>query len=472
MTHTRMNVFAAALAVALPIGADAASGADLKQLRAEMKQLRDAYEQRIDALEKRLQRAEAATVKAQQSASQAQSAAQQDTASAQQRGTSASAFNPEVSLILTGTYSRLSSDPNQFQITGFVPSLGEVGPPPRSFSLGESELTIAANVNHLFRGQATFAVTPENEIEVEEAFLRTLGLGRGFTVKGGRFFSGIGYLNEIHAHEWDFTDAPLPYKAFFANQLGNDGVQLKWVAPTDLFVELGVEAGRGGAFPSTDRNTNGNTLGSVFAHVGGDVGASHSWRAGVSHVRTSPRDRAFDDIDSSGSDISNAFSGRSRTTIADFVYKWAPNGNPKHTNFKLQGEYVWRKENGTLASNSAVEPCAGDCSDSFSSRQQGWYLQGIYQFMPYWRVGLRHDRLRYGTVDVGLIENGLLSAADLPLLQAHSPSRNTVMLDWSPSEFSRLRLQYAQDKSRIGETDNQLWLQYIMSLGAHGAHRF
>ncbi len=46
------------------------------------------------------------------------------------------------------------------------------------------------------------------------------------------------------------------------------------------------------------------------------------------------------------------------------------------------------------------------------------------------------------------------------------------MLDWSPSEFSRIRLQFARDRSRQGATDNQVFLQYIMSLGAHGAHKF
>ena len=54
----------------------------------------------------------------------------------------------------------------------------------------------------------------------------------------------------------------------------------------------------------------------------------------------------------------------------------------------------------------------------------------------------------------------------------YNPTRNTAMVDWSPTEFSRLRLQFAVDKSRIGVTDNQLLLQYILSLGAHGAHRF
>jgi hypothetical protein len=54
----------------------------------------------------------------------------------------------------------------------------------------------------------------------------------------------------------------------------------------------------------------------------------------------------------------------------------------------------------------------------------------------------------------------------------HNPTKHTVMVDWSPTEFSRLRLQLAEDKSRAGVSDSQLVLQYIHSLGAHGAHRF
>jgi hypothetical protein len=131
------------------------------------------------------------------------------------------------------------------------------------------------------------------------------------------------------------------------------------------------------------------------------------------------------------------------------------------TNFKLQGEYFRRNESGSLDFNSMV----GD----YSSRQSGWYLQGVYQFMAQWRVGYRYDRLDHGSVSNGLG----LTAADAPLLLTdHNPTRNTVMLDWSPSEFSRVRLQVAADKSRAGFTDNQVLLQYILSLGAHGAHPF
>ena len=46
------------------------------------------------------------------------------------------------------------------------------------------------------------------------------------------------------------------------------------------------------------------------------------------------------------------------------------------------------------------------------------------------------------------------------------------MVDYTLDEFSRFRLQFAQDKSRPDATDNQVFLQYIMSLGAHAAHSF
>ena len=84
------------------------------------------------------------------------------------------------------------------------------------------------------------------------------------------------------------------------------------------------------------------------------------------------------------------------------------------------------------------------------------------------------SRLNFGTVENGIVASGLgPSSADFSLLAtAHNPTRHTAMLDWSPTEFSRLRLQFASDKSRFGVTDHQALVQYIFSLGAHGAHKF
>src|SRR5678815_2381478 len=220
----------------------------------------------------------------------------------------------------------------------------------------------------------------DNAVEVEEAFFQTLQLGRGLTLKGGRFLSAIGYQNPIHQHAWDFQEAPFAYQAFLGGRWNDDGVQLKWVAPTDLFVELGGEAGRGRTFPATDPNKNGAGAWALFGHVGGDANASTAWRAGLSYLSTSPQDRAFED-----GGVVQSFSGTSRLWIADFVVKWAPDGNASNTNLKLQGEYFRRAESGDLTFNAAT----GD----YDSRQSGWYLQGVYQFMPRWRVGYRYDRL-------------------------------------------------------------------------------
>jgi len=461
-------IVAAVVALGMPQLLHAAVDAELQSIREEIKQLKQSYETRIQELEKRLHDAETKAAQAEASAAQAQTA----TVIASARPASESAFNPAVSVVLQGTYNNFSQNPDTFQIGGFIPAGGE-GLGNRGFSLGESELNIAANIDPYFRGNLTVALSPDNSVELEEAWFQTLGLSHGLTLKGGRFFSGIGYLNEIHQHAWDFVDAPLAYQAFLGTgargNYSDDGLQLKWIAPTDLFIELGTEAGNGNNFPGNG-DKNGIGTWSLFSHVGGDIGDSYAYRAGISYLQAWPSNRQYNDTDSVGNPVTNSFSGNSRLWIADFVLKWAPNGNSTSTNFKLQGEYMRRIETGTLNFdiNSAM-PIPG----TYSSHQGGWYLQGVYQFAPRWRVGLRHDQLEAGTVNIGQVQNGILPASDFPILISHTPKRSTLMFDYSPSEFSRFRLQYARDQSRPdGVKDNQLFLQYILSMGAHGAHKF
>ena len=77
----------------------------------------------------------------------------------------------------------------------------------------------------------------------------------------------------------------------------------------------------------------------------------------------------------------------------------------------------------------------------------------------------RYDRLDPGSVDFGANSEFLSTSS-------YKPTRHSLMLDYSPSEFSRLRLQYSKDKSMEGLSENQWFVQYIHSLGAHGAHSF
>lgn len=449
---------ALALTLFIPSLCIAASDAELADIREQIRQLKESYEARIQALEQRLKDAEAARSR---DAAPAQAALPPPAASAPSAGISA--FNPAISAVLQGTYSTLSQDPSKFAISGFALA-PDTGPGRRGLSLGESELAISASVDHLFAGNLIVSLTPENTVSVEEAYGIYTAAPYGLVPKFGRFFSGLGYMNEQHQHAWDFVDAPLAYQAFLGTQYSNDGLQVKWVAPIDQFLELGAEVGNGDNFPGTARNKNGVGSGVIYAHTGGDIGASHSWRAGVSYLQTRAQDRADAQIDFAGNNAQLAFSGTSHVAVADVVWKYAPNGNAMDTNFKLQGEYFWRRENGELTYD-ADGALGLTQTSAYTSRQTGWYLQGVYQFMPYWRAGARYDRLDPGNIDYG-------ANASFLAVPAFHPERYTLMLDYTPSEFSRIRVQLAQSKTQTGVTDNQLFLQYILTMGAHGAHKF
>jgi hypothetical protein len=438
----KTRTVAAGLALLPALAAAAPANQDLAQLRQQIETLKADYEARLGALEQRVQQAEQQAQSAQLQAASAQAAASAPPPAAATTS-AANAFNPAVSVILTGTYGQLSRNPDDYAIPGFA--LGdETGPGERGFSLGESELAISANVDDWLYGNLTASLAPDGGADVEEAFLQTTTLPHGLTLKAGRFFSGVGYLNEQHSHVWDFVDSPLVYRAMLGNQYGDDGVQLRWLAPTDQFLEFGVELLRGDHFPAGGAADDGRGTQSLFVHTGGDVGDSQSWRAGLSWLRTKAADRESGDGD--------IFSGDSDTAIADFVWKWAPHGNPYRTNLKLQAEYFSRSESGSFDGLP------------YDADQHGAYAQAVYQFMPRWRVGLRYDWLdadNPGSAFAGTVLDP----------QGHTPERTSLMVDYSNSEFSRLRLQYNRDESGPS-ADDQWFLQYIVSLGAHGAHSF
>jgi len=450
---SKLFYLSAAVAALLshPLAA-AASDADLQAIREQIRQLKQSYEQRITQLEQRLAQAEA---------NSHESVPAQEQPAVQAASSSESAFNPAILLVLGGTYGQLKQDP-AVPATGFAMSAHPGHS--QGFNLGESELGISANIDPDFRGIATLALASAGGVTVENAFVQTSALGNGLNLKFGRYFSGLGYLNEQHAHTWDFVDQPLVYASLWNNQLGEDGVQVKWLAPTDTFIELGAELGRGRGFPGTDRVKNGIGSGVLFAHIGDDIGIEHSLRAGISLHQTRRTDAvstAVADLPGTPGGVNNSFSGDSRTVGMDFVWKYSPDGNNRH--LKVQGEYFQRRESGLLTYDTAL----ANISDRYAATQSGWYLQSVYQFMPHWRSGLRYDRLDPGTASMGA-----LNAGNIISNYGFQPTRTSLMLDYSPSEFSRLRLQLARDNSRQGLPDNQLFVQYIMSLGAHGAHQY
>ena len=158
----------------------AADNAQLQQLQQEIAAMRRDYEAQLKALEARLKQAESnlaaqttpapAPVAAAPAATAVGTAGAPAPAKATARATS-KGFNPDIALILSGSYSSFSQDPTQYRIPGFLTG-GEIGPGVQGFSLGESELTMSATIDPWFFGSMSLALAADNSASVEEAFIQ------------------------------------------------------------------------------------------------------------------------------------------------------------------------------------------------------------------------------------------------------------------------------------------------------------
>jgi hypothetical protein len=456
---------AATLSVFCPAFADEVT--DVAAIKTQLKGLQRDYDAKIRALERRLAKAEAdakeartAATTASKSATTAQTTAQAATISAEESTkalqqaiadepaaapappASNNAFNPGIAAVLNGFYVASSKDTKTAQIRGFATG-DEAGGPLRGFSLGESEVSLTANIDPSLVGFLDFSMQDDNSLTVEEAYIQTKDLPYGLTIKAGRFLSGIGYLNERHSHDWSFSDAPLPYRAFLNSQYGDDGLQVRWLAPTDQFLEFGAEIFRGDAYPAAGAAHTGQGTVTAFVHTGNDINDSSSYLAALSYLHS----RA-DNRDTGG----HLFTGNDDLGIASFIFKWAPGGNPTVRNLTLSSEFFYGHEGGLFDGNALSQ-------DRF-----GWYVQGVYQFMPQWSVGLRYADL--GTSNPG----PALSGSPLDDL-GHAPRAATALLEYDTSEFGRLRMQYTHDETDLKPNDTLLF-QYTVIYGPHGAHRY
>lgn len=431
MSRTLMGaaVVAALLNTAAPAMAQTGSQSEIAVLKAQMAQMQE----RLNQLEQ---------------AKPPVAAPAQATAT-----NSASAFNPAIGVVLNGHYGSFTG--NNADIAGF--GVGEEGGrAAEGLALDEAELNISSNVDDKFAASVTAAIAEEDgetEVELEEAYIRTLGLPGGLGVKAGRFLAPVGYLNERHAHSDDFADRPLPNRTFLNSGYKDDGVLASVILPTDFYSEIGAGVVRGNDFPGGGSDGSDPGAWMAYGKVGGDIDADQSWLVGLSTLQTRPGSRA-------ANDDTVFFHGDSNLYVASLRYTWNPTGNAKDQEVSLQGEYFWRDENGTYEDTNA-----GTGAVDYDDAQSGWYAQAVYKFLPEWRVGARYSMLNPGDVPAGLAGSALDD-------EGHKPWNAALMTDWTNSEFSRIRLQYAYEEPSSGEEDNQVLLQYIMSFGAHPAHTY
>ena len=359
-------------------------------------------------------------------------------------------MNPAISLILDTLYyhSSLSKDELRSKSTpGFI---GPQDPPfKEGFNLRSAELWFFAPVDPYFNLYATFPIT-ENGIEVEEAYFVTTSLPAGLQVKGGKFKSGFGRFNALHPHAWDFVDAPLAYKIFFGGDGGGlieKGAQLTYLPNLPIYTILGAEVlqGDNDTLFGSDAESGPHAY-TAFAKSSLDFGSSHSILFGGSVVGGKTRTTSYAP--------NTELTGDTLLYGLEFTYKWKPS---RWRSFILQSEYLYRHQTGYLTDTVALT------TDSLNRDQDGFYVQALYQINR-WRIGGRYDRMAIFKEEV--------VRAGQELSFSGQPYRATGAIEFNPTEFSRIRLQYNYDKSDPNRENQEILLQFILAIGAHGAHAY
>jgi len=336
------------------------------------------------------------------------------------------------------------------------------------FNMRHLEIMLSADVDPYFKAWAIAAISEEGA-EMEEAVIQTSSLPLGLQIKAGKFFSDFGRINPQHSHEWDFTDQPLIYKTTLGEHgLNEKGIGVSWLAPTPFYLLAGIEAFQGEnemifnhlaeePLPSWD----GPRLWTGWLKFGPELPAPNALQFGLS----AGRGKHQEEHDGNGDgDNDHWFDGTSTFYGADFVYKYDSTKPYGQGDFVFQGEYFRRKKDLELIDHLFKPEFVGN---SLKETQDGYYIQGIYGFLPRYRAGLRFEQI--GLVNDKKYPSGLQENFD-------GSWRLSGMTDYSPTEFSRIRLQLNRGEYETLENKKEdaweVFLQLMISLGAHGAHKF
>lgn len=391
-------------------------------------------------------------------------------------------FVPDISLLIDCSYAYRSLDDREYNSLT-VPAFSRPGAENpaeeidsmnarRGFNFNYGELVIASTVDPYFDLFAVLTLM-EDEFAIEEAYVTTRKLPLGFQVKAGKFLSSFGRINEQHSHFWDFADSPLVYSVLFGSSMLNEkGLRLTWVAPTDIYIMFGAEALQGDNRMSYGSEGFSDSSGSV------DVEESPAPNLYVAYMKSSfdigdasvllgisnsyGKARINNNIDGSGSGF--ALHGHSSISGADLTVKYVIDSI---RSVSLQGEYLYRIIRGDRYERGESTPLS---EEDYRSVQSGMYAQFVAKVSKQWRAGARYDLLHLNRIEI----DGTRQE------QPENLPRYSAMIEYNPTEFSRLRLQYGYDRSRHDETAGEaqlkpfhaLYVQMNIAIGAHGAHAF
>ena len=423
----------AVLCLALPAAAQApvpvAQAQDVREeldkLRKEFEAVRDAYGARLAALEAKLTAIGVPAPDVPAPVAAAPPAAVP--ADVQVPAGAAGSGGPSGALPVYGNASAMSKifNPDLAVIGNFVGVAGEnsVNPSP-ALALEEAEATFQAVVDPYARADFFLAFSPEG-VEIEEGFLTLTSLPGGFLAKIGKLKQQVGKVNTLHAHALSWVDKPLMMQNLFGGDegLSDSGLSVsKLIMNPWMFLEATGELyqGASGVFQSYEPS---------------DV----SWAA---------RLRGYRDVtESTNIDVGGSVAYGTNDAGPDFTTRLV--GIDATFRYRPLRRAIYRRLQGRTELFWSRRGQEGGNSDAF-----GMYASGEYQFARRWFGGARYDWSERA-YDASLVDKG--------------PS---LVLTYWPSEFSQIRSQYRRTRYAEGATANELLIQFLFSIGAHGAHVF
>ncbi|QOP45932.1 outer membrane beta-barrel protein [Sulfurimonas paralvinellae] len=404
---------------------------ELDALKAQLKQQQEMTQKLLEKVNK-LETKEAQEEAESENTALANAYAQDTSSSFSQN-----AYLPDIALIMNMSAvgrNVKNSDYENFAIPGFVDA-GDAELPfnkERGFNLNYAEVAMHSMVDPYFEAFAIFHLHPD-EFEIEEAYVTTTSLSAGLRVKAGKFRSAFGRINEKHQHSWNFDEQPIIYKALFGPDMISDpGLQVQWVAPTDTYIMAGVDAMQG----SNDRSfgdVEKNNLYVGYIKSSLDLTDDLSVLGGVSfaHGKTDlEKDSDVYGVDLTFREQFNSYS----------ALTW-------------QSEYLQRNKD----TNATVNP---------TQKQGGFYSELIYQYNNNYSAGIRYEKIIKNDTDLSAY-NGI---------NTDNLDKYTAMLQYKPFPFSRLRLEYSHDRTKVINDQRKDVDSVMMTLniaaGAHGAHAY
>ncbi len=307
-----------------------------------------------------------------------------------------------------------------------------------TFFVQEVEVGIQAPVDPRTRLDA-FVSFPRNEApEVEEAYATYTGLPGGLQARGGLFRNEFGRINPVHTHALPQIDRPLPVEEFLGEEgLRSPGVELSWLAPLPWYAKATVQmTSRFGH--EHDAEEEGPHDFSLFPS---DGNTKPLWVARLENMADLNEDTTLMlGFSGATSTIQDEHLENSRIAGADLTLKWSPLEDPNR-GLVWQTEYLTGRQ-------EPMDPTE-TCKDF-----DGWYSFLNYRFNRNWRAGLRYDE------------------SDLPQRPGERQRRSTALLEYLSSEWSALRLQYSRYNPNFDRSYDEFQLQWNVTVGPHGAHKY